>query len=483
MTALEKKLTLENEALKATVARQTEVIEKLQQTIMELNQTIAELKEQVNKNSRNSSKPPSSDGLGKAKPKSLRKSSGKKAGGQKGHPGVTLSVLNEPDEVVSHMPRECTGCPQYSSCMGKTCTGEIRHVVDVVVDIHVIAHEALVIECCPVYGERKKAEFPEEIKAAVQYGENLLALAVALNTVGAVSMNRTHEILSGVFGIPISTGTICSMVSRLAAKVKDVVESVRQKMAAGAIGHFDETGARVDGQTCWVHNASNDEYTYLTISRKRGYEGMEAAGVLSAFEGIAVHDCWAPYWKYTNIMHAICCAHLLRELIGVEENHPEQTWARSFIELLLAMKRAKEKAIIAEKGELSAYYYRKFDKLYEETLEMAFRQNPYREPTEKKRGRKKRGKILALADRLKAYKESICLFINNFTVPFDNNQAERDIRMIKTKMKVSGCFRTMQGAADYLLIMSYVGTARKQGVNSFQAIRHAFLGSPGFILD
>lgn len=456
---------------------------ELNQIILQQNQTIAELKEQLNKNSRNSSKPPFSDGLSKATAKSLRKPSGKKAGGQKGHSGVTLSVLDEPDEIVSHMPRECAGCPQFESCLGKARTGETRHVVDAVIETHVVAHKALVIECCPVNGGHKKAAFPEEIKGAVQYGENLQALAVALNTVGAVSMNRTREILSGVFGIPISTGTICAMVSRLAAKVKDVVESIRQKMADSAIGHFDETGARVDGKTCWVHNASNDEYTYLTINRKRGYEGMEAAGVLPAFKGVAVHDCWASYWKYTDILHAICCAHLLRELIGVEENHPEQTWPRAFIELLLAMKKAKEKAAKVGKAELSAYYHRKFDKFYEETLETAFRQNPYQEPTEKKRGRKKRGKILALVDRLKAYKASVCLFINNFTVPFDNNQAERDIRMIKTKMKVSGCFRSTAGAADYLLVMSYVGTAKKHGFNAFDAIRRAISGNPEFLLS
>lgn len=467
MTALEQQLTQE-------VARLEKVIE-------ELRQHIEELKEQLSKNSHNSSKPPSSDGLSKATPKSLRKPSGKKAGGQKGHPGATFSILDEPDEVISHMPVECAGCPQYESCLDKARTGEIRHVVDAVVATQVIAHKALVIECCPVYGERKKAKFPEEIKAAVQYGENLQALAVALNTVGAVSIKRTHEILSGVFGIPISTGTIFSMVSRLAAALKDVVETIRQRITDSLIGNFDETGTRVDGNTYWVHNASNTEYTYLAISNKRGYEGMETAGVLPDFEGVAVHDCWAPYWKNKDCTHALCCAHLLRELVGVVENHPEQTWAQSFIQLLLAMKEAKQRAVEKEKTELSSYFYRKFDKLYDETLATAFLQNPCQEQTEKKRGRKKRGKILALADRLNAHKASVCLFIKSFAVPFDNNQAERDIRMIKTKTKVSGCFRSMDGASDYLTIMSYVGTARKHGRNAFEAIHQAISGVPDLL--
>lgn len=462
MTALEQQLTKE-------VARQAKVIEELQQRIKEQDQIITELKEQLNKNSRNSSKPPSSDGLSKVTPKSLRKPSGKKPGGQKGHPGATFSILDEPDEIICHMPVECAGCPQYESCLGKACTGEIRHVVDAVLATQVTAHKVLVIECCPVYGERKKAAFPEEIKAAVQYGENLQALAVALNTVGAVSIKRTREILSGVFGIPISTGTIFSMVSRLAAALKGEVEIIRQRIRDSLIGNFDETGTRVDGNTYWVHNASNAEYTYLAISHKRGYEGMEEAGVLPDFEGVAVHDCWASYWKNKDCTHALCCAHLLRELIGVVENHPEQTWAQSFIQLLLAMKQAKQRAVEKGRNELSAYYYRKFDKLYEETLETAFLQNPCQEQpdTEKKRGRKKRGKFLALADRLKEHKASVCLFIKNFAVPFDNNQAERDIRMIKTKTKVSGCFRSMAGASDYLTIMSYVGTAKKHGRNAF----------------
>ncbi len=469
--------------------QQEEKIESLQKTIVELRQiiaeqakTIAELREQVNKNSGNSSKPPSSDGYNKPAPKSLRNTTGKKAGGQKGHPGANLSVLDTPDETVSHMPRECCGCPHYGSCMSDSLLGETRHVVDAVMNIHVTAHESLVIERCLIDGCRKKAEFPETLKATVQYGPNLEAFAACLNTVGAVSVNRTQAIVSGMFGIPISTGTICSMVSRVSAKVKDVVGDIRQKMADSEIGHFDETGTRVDGKTFWVHSASSLEYTYLNISPKRGFEGMEVAGVLPGFGGVAVHDCWAPYWKYSDISHALCCAHLLRELTGVLENHPEQTWANDFIQLLLAMKSAKEEAVLAGEAVLSAKHYREFDESYENVLKTAYLQNPCQEPVKKKRGRKKRGKILSLVDRLKAYKGSVCLFIRNFAVPFDNNQAERDIRMIKTKTKVSGCFRSIDGASGYLRIMSFVGTAKKHGVSAFQAIRLAVLGNAADIL-
>lgn len=471
-----KQLLQQVDSLTATVNAQT-------QLIAQLNQTIQELKEQINKNSKNSSKPPSSDGFKKPAPKSLRKPSGKKAGGQEGHPGTHLAVITEPDETIKHMPSACEGCPHYEMCKGTACAAEKRHVIDAVVTVNIIEHQSLEIPVCMLHGNTRKGEFPANVTAAVQYGENLQALTVALNTVGAVSINRIHEILSGVFNIPIATGTISNMVKRCAGCVASPVGMIKQKMIDSGLGHFDETGTRVDKRLWWVHNASNCEYTYLDISTKRGFAGMGQCGVLTGFQGIAVHDCWAPYWNYPDIQHAVCCAHLLRELTGISENHSEQTWASAFIELLLQMKKAKEKAEEAGKETLSRYYYRKFDKKYEELIKLARQENPLPEITEKKRGRKKKGKILALVERLAKYKASVCLFIKNFAVPFDNNQAERDLRMIKVKTKVSGCFRSEEGAREYLKIMSYVGTARKQGYNAYEAIKNAISDSPDFIFE
>ena len=332
-----------------------------------------------------------------------------------------------------------------------------------------------------LHGDTRKGEFPSDVNAGVQYGENLQALSVALNTVGAVSMKRTHEILSGVFHIPIATGTISNMVKRCADVLSNTVEKIKHKMQACALGHFDETGTRVDKKLWWVHNASSCEYTYLAISPKRGTTGMEQCGVLPEFKGIAMHDCWASYWNYPDIQHAVCCAHLLRELTGISENHSDQKWASEFINLLLEMKKVKDKAVEKGKDSLSYYHYHKFDKRYDELIEQARNENPVPETTEKKRGRKKKGKILALVDHLANYKTSVCLFIRNFHVPFDNNQAERDIRMIKVKTKVSGCFRTKEGTRDYLKIMSYIGTAHKQGYNAYEAIKNAISGNPDFI--
>lgn len=252
-------------------------------------------------------------------------------------------------------------------------------------------------------------------------------------------------------------------------------------MTASALGHFDETGTRVDKKLWWVHNASNCEYTYLDISPKRGFKGMEQCGVLTEFSGIVMHDCWASYWNYTTAEHAVCRAHLLRELIGISENYPEQKWASAFRDLLLEMKKVKDKAVEKGKDSLNYYHHHKFDKKYDELIEQAMNENPLLKITEKKRGRKKKGKILALVERLKNYKASVCLFIHKFMVPFDNNQAERDIRMIKVKTKLSGCFRTEEGARDYLKIMSYIGTAHRQGYNAYEAIKNAISGNPDFI--
>ena len=461
----------------------TDTADAQTQLTARLNQTIQELKEQLNKNSKNSSKPPSSDGYKKPAPKSLRKPSGRKAGGQAGHQGTHLAVVTAPDEIVRHMPSACEGCRHYQICRDTACIAEKRHVIDAAVTVNVTEHQALELPICMLYGDTRRGDFPSDVKAAVQYGENLQALAAALNTAGAVSIKRTHEILSGVFNIPIAAGTISSMVKRCADSLSETVSKIKDKMTGSALGHFDETGTRVDKKLWWVHDASNCEYTYLDISPKRGTAGMEQCGVLPEFKGTAMHDCWTSYWNYPDIRHAVCCAHLLRELAGITENHPDQKWAPEFIDLLLKMKKAKDKAVEKGKESLSYYHYHKFDKKYDELIEQARKENPLPENTEKKRGRKKKGKIRALVERLVDYKASVCLFIHDFMVPFDNNQAERDLRMIKVKTKVSGCFRTEEGARDYLKIMSYVGTAHKQGYNAYEAIKNAISGHSDFIFE
>ena len=470
-------LLKQNENLTASVAELTDTVDKLKQTI-------EELREQLNKNSRNSSKPPSSDGLGKPtvkKDRSLREASGKKQGAQEGHEGVCLSIISNPDHTENHMHSDCEGCPYHDACLEKACIKETRHEIDAVVTVDVTAHNLFSVPECPLHGGSRTGHFPADIKAAVQYGKNLQAMVVAFNTVGAVSINRTHEILSSVFNIPLATGTIKNMVTRCADSLKGTHEKIRLKMTTRGLIHCDETGTRVDGKTWWVHNASDRDYTYLTINKKRGRIGMDEAGVLPHARGIIVHDCWGSYWQYPDVTHAVCCAHLLRELNGVIENHPEQTWAPKFRRLLLDMKKSWDEAVQEHRDELSSQQLSKFDTEYDDIIKTAYEENPLPETSAKKRGRKKKSKVLNLICRLDNYKASVCLFIKNLCVPFDNNQAERDLRMVKVKTKVSGCFRSEEGAQEYLTIMSYIGCANKHHINAFTAIREALNGNPDII--
>ena len=403
-----------------------EQVDSLSKTIDELNATIKELREQLNKNSGNSSKPPSSDGFKKV-PKSLREKSGKKRGGQKGHQGTHLAVLSKPDEVKQHMHADCNSCPYRDKCAAKACVKETRNVIDAVVEVNITAHEKLCVEVCPLCGESKTGVFPKDvIKANVQYGKNLQALVVAFNTVGAVSVNRLHEILGGVFNIPLSTGTIKNIVSRCAEKIKPSLDTIRRKLSESPLVHCDETGTNIDGKLHWVHNVSNGSYTYMT-----------------------------------------------RELNGIIENHPEQVWAGKFKKLLLRMKKAKDKAVAAGKEALSMFTIQNYKREYNNIIKDAYGENPEPVKPKKKRGRVKRGKILALIDRLQKYKGAVCLFLEKLGVPFDNNQAERDIRNIKTKTKVCGCFRSRTGAEEYLGLMSFISTARKNGFDPYHAVKMA----------
>ncbi len=455
-------------------------IENLNNEIKDLKEQIAKLLESKNKNSRNSSKPPSSDGYTKPSPTNSRVKTGKKQGAQEGHDGTTM-FAQKADRTEVHMPAGCAGCPHYVSCQ-KNCAGpEVRQVVDIRVEKEIVDHKVALIKNCPIHGGCRIGEFPEQAKTSVQYGINIMALAIALNTVGAVSVNRTHEILNGIFDITLSTGTISSMVSRFAGSVAGTVDNIRKKLQEEYYTHCDETGTRVEGKTWWVHSVSNALYTYMTIHRKRGEEGMKAGGFLPFFRGVIVHDCWSPYWKFGDVIHALCNAHLLRELTGVLENHPDQGWASELKKLLIRIKDMKNVLIEKEVYQFSSEEYASFSKEYDNLIQKAYDMNPLEERPKNKKGRPKRGKVLALIDRLKKYKDDFLRFATDFRIPFDNNQAERDIRVFKIKTKVSGCFRSETGAYEYTAIMSYLGTARKHGVNSFKAILDALSGNPDAI--
>jgi transposase len=468
--------------LQKVIDTQNESIRDMQATISRLEETVRILTEKLNKNSKNSSKPPSSDGLKKPAPKSLRGKTNKKQGGQDGHHGTNLPKM-VPDRVIRCMPSKCDHCPKREECEKAAQVLEQRQVVDVITTTEVTAYNKMRVTNCPLHGWTRDGDFPSQIKAPVQYGDNLQALVVSFNTIGAVSITRIHEILSGIFNVPLSTGTISSMIERCADSLHDVLDRIGKCVIQQPVLHADETGFRVDKKLNWAHVLCNEQYTLIRLHPKRGWEAMEEIGILPLFHGILQHDCWGPYWKHPDATHAVCCAHLLRELTGIEENNPKLTWPKAFKKLLLKMKKARDRAFGKDKSELSNYYQKKFSSEYDNIITAAYQETPVPEQKPGKRGRKKRGKLLALIDRLSMYKASVCLFIKDFAVDFDNNQAERDLRMTKAKLKIAGCFRTRKGADDYLGIMSYVYTARKQGHNAYEAILQAVKGTPEFIFE
>ena len=466
------------EELMATVRAQQHTIEvltiKLEETNAKLekaNARIAELEEQLHKDSHNSSKPPSSDGYEKPAPKSQRKTSGKKAGGQNGHKGHHM-MLGTPDRIEPIYPQHCVNCPHRENCANlkvhDTC-----YAVDVVIRKETVKYEIMVCNCG---GVQEVAKRPDGICGSVTYGNHLKALVCVLNTKGMVAMKNLCEIIQGLTGIKPSVGTVCNMLHSAAAKAKTVVGGFPQILHKNPVVHCDETGLRVNGKLHWVHVISTPRLTYYALSEKRGRKAMDEIGFLASYQGIVVHDFWASYFKATGAKHAMCCAHLLRELTGIFENHPEQTWARDLYCELLSMYRAADYYNQHPEIESRQHYMECLKRNYDQILEKGAEQNPIPEKESGKRGRVKRGKIRALIDRLRIYKGEVCRFADNPIVPFTNNQAERDLRMVRMKSKVIGTFRSEQGANDFLILKSLTSTAAKAGSTAFDALLSLFHG-------
>lgn len=480
--------------LRATVQSLSESADKSAATIAELNATIAQLQETIrqlnerlNKDSHNSSKPPSSDGYKKPNPHSLRKKTDKKQGAQPGHEGKAMKAYTKPDRTVPHVPSQCNGCPRLQTCMKERAhIRESRTTVDVKIVRDVVKHDVIDMSCCPCHeGNDLYGVFPAELKAYQQYGENLQSFVVTLSTIGAVSVSRIQEILHGAFDIPLATGTIQNIIHRCANGLESIVNGrIREEVLASAVAHADETGCRVNKHLGWIHTFCNDMGVLLGFSFKRGQKGIVEVGVVPEFKGILEHDFWGAYWKISGVSaHAVCCAHLLRELIGLYENNPEQQkWANLFRRLLIQELESVERAKAAGKDKLSESTIKKYLSRYDGILHWAHSLNPLPEqPEKKKKGRPKKGKALCLIERLENHKAEVCRFLTDFRVPFSNNLAERSFRHVKNKAKVSGCFRTETGIKDYCTIMSFVGTAKKHGKNGFTSLLNAISGNPAYI--
>lgn len=448
--------------LAALVAEQAGVIEGLRAEVVELRAEVADLKRRLAQNSRNSSRPPSSDGLAKPAPKSLRRPSGRKPGGQPGHPGGHLAKVACPDEIVDHVPSVCAGC------RGDLRDGQdIGHLARQVFDLPeirlgVCEHRAQRRRCA--CGHETTATFPAQVTAPVQYGPRVRALGLYLVAFQHLPYARAAELLSDWIGAPVSPGTLAAFMARGAEDLQAFLDEVHAQITAAPVAHFDETGARAQGRLRWLFCASTDKATFYSLHDKRGFDGLDHAGVLPRFTGIAVHDGFKPYRRYTQARHALCNVHHLRELLGVIEQHPDdpqQSWAVRMDRLLRDLHSTVQRTRASGADWLDPSELAGYRASYEQIIALGNHHNPA--PTIKtgKRGVIRQTPARNLLVRLDRDREHILRFAHDFRVPFDNNQAERDIRMIKLQQKISGCWRTITGAEQFLALRAYLSTARK----------------------
>ena len=445
-------------------------VQKQAEKIAELESRIEDLEAQLNQNSRNSSRPPSSD-LYKPKPQSLRKKSGKKPGGQKNHEGKTLVMSEDPDEIISHTVSICECGHSLHTIIPKQVLR--RQVFEIpIAEINVIEHQAEV-KICPVCGRKNTGVFPQDVNNTTQYGPNFKSEVLYLKDELIIPFQKTATYFKDKYGQQISAATIQNIRRDAYESLDSYQSEIEEKLIQSPVLHADETGLRVMGQRQWLHTIGNEWLTLYGVFPHRGSKAVDAMGIIPNYNGILVHDCWATYFRY-DCQHSLCNAHIMRELEGIVDGY-EQEWAgkmKAFLEDVYDYIFVQNKRNLGRLNE--------FEKEYMNILDEGFENNP--PPpihlTGKTRGRKKRSKPLNLLRRLREYREDILRFLYNPIVPFTNNLAERDVRMMKVQQKISGTFRSVEGAEIFCRIRGYISTVRKNGKSVFEALKKLAQGKP-----
>jgi transposase len=460
-------LRQENQELRKQLAQRDELIAQLQQRLHALEERQA-------KDSHNSHLPPSSDRFGR-QPRSLRQKSGKKPGGQEGHPGKTLLWSASPDEVIVHPVTCCEHCQQDLHAVPPLSL-ERRQVVDVPAPRLLVYEHHAERKQCPRCQHISAASFPAEVEAPLQYGMRLGAIAVYLVQQQLLPWARACEVLADLVGAQLSEGTLARLIERCAEHLKGVEDQIKEALVKAEVLHQDETGLYVIGRRYWLHVASTDQLTHYAVHPKRGKAALDAIDILPRFAGTSVHDGWRSYFLYA-CAHALCLVHVLRDLTFlVEEYHLE--WAAELKALLLAMKAAVDEARAAGRSGLHPLEVADWQAQFLALLAEADALTPRAQAPPGTKGRAKQSAARNLLDRLLEHQEAVLAFLHRLVVPFDNNQAERDVRMVKVQQKVSGSFRSEAGAAAFCRIRGYLSTLRKQGRDLLAALEATLRGHP-----
>lgn len=443
----------DSELLKALVKQLLEKIEQLEAEN-------AELRRRLGLDSTNSHKPPSSDGYHKKTVRpGLPKEKGRRNGGQEGHSGRTLLPVASPDRIEVHRPGQCQCCGRRFTADDPCEVVQRRQVFDLPEPkLEVTEHQLGQITCC---GVAQCGDYPAGVNAAVQYGPGVRALLTLLSIDHKMPLEPISQLFEDLYGYDLNSGTILEALERGYAHAAPLEGVTRARLQEAEVVHFDETGLRVAGKLYWLHTASTSDHTHLFVHPKRGQEALtSAASVLNDFTGIAVHDCWSPYFKFPKARHVLCGAHLLRELNGLKEGGSR--WAAAMHEFLLDLYK-KPRPIMAVDEVQEPYLT---------LLKPADQEEPPPQPSPRGKPQQTLGRNLL--DRLRTHQDGVLAFALEAGVPFTNNQAERDLRPSKVKLKVSGGFRTVAGACTYARLQAVISTFRKQGEGVFARLRELF---------